>query len=250
MSDTNSFPPPVPPRLPGQPPEILGLPLGQGPEEQLPVSGIITAIESILRQPRRIFHQLRQEGQAGLIARLLLIAVVCSLVYGVVLGTFSRSDQLYIFWTAPVKVAMGLVISAMICLPSLYIFSCLSGSQARLMEVFGLLAGLLALTTILLIGFAPVAWVFSESTKSLPAIGALHLVFWLIATYFGLRFLTTGFRHLSANSGAGLKVWMVIFLLVALQMTTALRPLVGTSATFWPEEKKFFVNHWTECLAR
>ena len=145
---------------------------------------------------------------------------------------------------------MGLVISALICLPSLYIFSCLSGSQARLVEVFGLLAGLLALTTILLIGFAPVAWVFSESTKSLPAIGALHLIFWLIATCFGLRFLHTGFTHLSAHSGAGLKVWMLIFLLVAFQMTTALRPIIGTSSSFWPQEKKFFLSHWSECLAK
>jgi len=42
--------------------------------------------------------------------------------------------------------------------------------------------------TVLLIGFAPVAWLFSQSTESLLLMGALHLVFWLIATYFGLRF--------------------------------------------------------------
>src|SRR5256885_11130618 len=58
----------------------------------------------------------------------------------------------------------------------------------------------ISLTTVLLIGFAPVAWVFSESTKSLPAIGALHLIFWLIATYFGLRFLHAGFAHIDRKS--------------------------------------------------
>src|SRR2546423_12836433 len=187
MSDSNSFPPPVPPPVPIQTTELFRLPLGESPEDRVPVSGFIPAVESILRQPRRIFYQLRQDGQGTLIARLVVIAVVCSLIYGVVAGTFSRSDPLYQFWTAPVKIAMGLLVSALICLPSLYIFSCLSGSKARLVEVFGLLTGLLALTTILLIGFAPVAWVFSESTKSLPAIGALHLIFWLVATCFGLR---------------------------------------------------------------
>jgi hypothetical protein len=224
------------------------LPLGQNAEDRLPVSNFVTTVESILRQPRRLFYQLHQEGQAGLIARLFIIAVISALIYGVVIGTFSRGDQLYQFWTAPVKTALGLLISGLICLPSLYIFSCLSGSHARLVEVFGLLAGLLALTTILLIGFAPVAWVFSESTKSVPAIGALHLLFWAFATYFGLRFLQKGFAHLSACPGAGLRVWVLIFLLVALQMTTALRPIVGTSATFLPVEKKFFVNHWIESL--
>jgi hypothetical protein len=223
-------------------------PLGESSEDRVPVSSFITAIESILRQPRRIIYQLHQESQGSLIARLLIVACVCSLVYGLVAGTFSRAEPLYQFWTAPVKILAGLLVSGLICLPSLYIFSCLSGSQARLVEVSGLLAGLLALMTVLLIGFAPVAWVFSESTKSLPAISSLHLLFWLIATYFGLRFLFVGFRHLSASSSAGLKVWVGIFLLVALQMTTALRPILGTSATFLPTEKKFFVNHWSECL--
>ena len=123
---------------------------------------MLAAIECILRQPRRVMFQLRQPGAGRLIGGMLFVAVVCSLVYGVVVGTFSGGDQL---WTAPVKIAGGLLVSALICLPSLYIFACLSGSQARLVEIVGLVAGLLMLMTILLIGFAPVAWLFSQSTS-------------------------------------------------------------------------------------
>jgi hypothetical protein len=140
------------------------------------------------------------------------------------------------------------MISAGICLPSLYLFTCLSGSQARLIEVGGLLAGLLMLMTILLIGFAPVAWIFSQSTESLAWMGTLHLIFWFVATLFGVRFMKAGFSHANAKSHAGLNVWIVIFLLVALQMTTALRPILGKSDTFFPTEKKFFVGHWLDCL--
>jgi len=165
-------------------------------------------------------------------------------VFGIFIGWFSGGTQL---WAAPLKVATGLLISAAICLPSLYIFACLSGSTARLSEVVGLVAGLLLLMTILLIGFAPVAWLFSQSTESLILMGALHLVFWLIATYFGLRFLNAGFVLREDRSG-GLKVWMVIFLLVMVQMTTALRPLIGTADTLLPTEKRFFLGHWGECI--
>src|SRR6266478_5003313 len=172
MSDANSFPPPVPPQISLQPGGALSLPLGQIPEERVPVSGFSGAVESILRQPRRIIYQLFQPGQGSLIAKLLLIALVCSLVYGLVVGTFSKGDQL---WAAPVKIAAGLLISALICLPSLYIFTCLSGSHARLPEIFGLMCGLLLLMTMLLIGFAPVAWLFSESTNSITWMGVLHL---------------------------------------------------------------------------
>jgi hypothetical protein len=151
-------------------------------------------------------------------------------------------------WAAPVKVALGLLISAIICLPSLYIFTCLSGSHARLVEICGLVAGLLMLMTILLIGFAPVAWLFSTSTTSITWMGVLHLIFWLIATFFGLRFLETAFSHTRARSTAGLNTWIIIFVLVVVQMTTALRPIIGTDNHFLPTEKKFFLSHWGDNL--
>jgi hypothetical protein len=205
----------------------------------------IAAIEALLRQPLRLSFQLRQPGAGRLIAQMLLITIGCSLVYGVVTGTFSGGTQL---WAAPVKIAGGLLISAAICLPSLYIFTCLSGSRARFVEICGLMAGLLMLMTILLIGFAPVAWIFSQSTDSVTWMGGLHIVFWCVATAFGVRFLKQGFSRTEAKSQAGVNVWIIIFLLVALQMTTALRPIVGKSDTFFPAEKKFFIAHWVDCL--
>jgi hypothetical protein len=244
--------PQVPPMIPAAGSPLFPTdptPLGSNSIEREPVSGIIAAAEAVLRQPRRVLYQLKQPRAGGLIASLLLIALFCSLVYGVVAGTFSGGQQL---WAAPVKIGIGLFISAIICLPSLYVFSCLGGSQARLAEVFGLVSGLLALMTVLLIGFAPVAWVFSQSTKSVAAMGGLHLAFWLVATLFGVRFLNAGFRHFHSRSDTGLRVWVVIFLLVALQMTTALRPIIGKSDHFLPSaaDKQFFITHWMNCLGQ
>ncbi len=257
MNDNNPVPPLISPAESAQrladkiseplPPQWRGpLPLGDDPAEHVPIPHAFAAIESLLRQPRRLMFQLRQPGAGRLIAAMLFTTFFCSLVYGVVAGTFSGGPQL---WAAPVKIALGLLISATICLPSLYIFTCLSGSQARLTEVCGLLAGLLMLTTILLVGFAPVVWIFSQSTESLAWMGALHLIFWFVATLFGVRFLKAGFSHSSAKSHAGVNVWIIIFLLVAVQMTTALRPILGKADTFFPTEKKFFLGHWSDCLS-
>ena len=240
MNPTGLTPPPVPPTIPSAGPP----PLSAHPDEQAPIGSVIAAVEAILRQPRRVLYQLRQPGAGRVTLAMLGAAIMCSLVYGIVIGSFSGGTQL---WAAPVKVAFGLLLSAAICLPSLYIFACLSGSTARLSEVVGLVAGLLLLMTILLIGFAPVAWLFSQSTESLLLMGALHLFFWLIATYFGLRFLNAGFV-LREDRAGGLKVWMIIFLLVMVQMTTALRPLLGTADTLLPTEKRFFLSHWGECI--
>lgn len=245
MNTANPSSASVPPQLPASPLASGLAPLGENPGEREPITSPIGAVEAILRQPRRLMFQLRQPGSGSLVGGMLLVTVVCSLVYGLVVGTFSMGPQL---WGAPAKIAAGLIISALICLPSLYIFTCLSGSQARLAQMCGLLAGLLMLMSILLIGFAPVAWLFSQSTQSLAWMGTLHILFWLISTFFGLRFLQTGFSHSQARSKAGLYTWIIIFVLVALQMTTALRPILGKADTFLPTEKKFFVAHWAECL--
>ncbi len=239
MNESSPIPPQVPPPIYGP------RPLGDEPAERAVIPNVIAAIEAVLRQPRRVLFQLRQPGASKLIAAMLFVAIGCSLIYGVIVGSFSGGMQ---WWAAPVKISAGLLISALICLPSLYIFACLSGSQARLVEIVGLVVGLLMLMTILLIGFAPVAWLFSQSSDKLAWMGALHLIFWGIATIFGLRFLAAGFSHSKARSNAGRNTWAVIFILVVLQMTTALRPIVGSADTLMPTEKKFFLSHWGDSM--
>jgi hypothetical protein len=238
----------IPPANPGNtPPPLLNPrtpPPGADPAEQAPIRGVVAAIEAVLREPRRVMFNLRQPGGGAVVGALLAIAVFCGGIYGFVAGTFSGGTQL---WAAPVKIAGGLLASALICLPSLFIFATLGGTTARLREVLGILAGKLALTTILLIGFAPVAWVFSQSTDSIVWMGLLHLGFWAIAALFGVRFLHAAFQHVT-RSTLGITLWTLIYLLVALQMTTALRPILGTADTFFPTEKKFFLAHWFSVL--
>jgi hypothetical protein len=246
MNNIDTVSPGIPPQIPaGTSYSSALLPLGENPSEREVIPNVVAATEAILRQPRRVMYQLRQPGAGRLILAMILVAILCSIIYGVVVGSFSLGVQL---WAAPVKITCGLLFVAVICLPSLYIFTCLSGSQARLAEICGLVAGLLMLMTILLIGFAPVAWLFSQSTESVAWMGALHLIFAFVAAFFGLRFLQNGFSHSKARSSAGLNIWIVVFLLVILQMTTALRPIVGKADTLLPTKKEFFLTHWGECL--
>ena len=49
-------------------------------------------------------------------------------------------------------------------------------------------------------------------------------------------------------AAAGLE-HLVIFVLVLLQITEALRPILGTSDDLLPKEKKFFLSHWVESVS-
>ncbi|MBI4025145.1 MAG: hypothetical protein HY360_09200 [Verrucomicrobia bacterium] len=238
----------IPPRLPSETPPPL-----TSDDYKLMEDGVtlLPALESLLKHPKRVIFQLNRSGPRPLVVSLLGIVLLCTLVYGIVVGTFSGGQQL---WAAALKVAGGTLLSAFICLPSLYIFACLNDLDVKPSAVCGLFFAAIALSSVLLIGFAPVAWIFSQSTHSVAFMGALHLVFWIIGTYFGLAFLykglawfKTGLPGATANL-EHLRMWGFIFILVCLQMTTTLRPIVGTAEHFMPAEKKFFLAHWADCL--
>jgi hypothetical protein len=106
---------------------------------------------------------------------------------------FSGGPQL---WVAPVKIIGGALLTAAICLPSLYVLACLGGANdtLRLGPLAGLLLATIALNATLLVSFAPIAWVFSQSTDSIAFISCLHLVLWSVGFYFGLRLVVIGAR--------------------------------------------------------
>src|SRR5258708_16598951 len=124
MNDATPTPPPLPVQSPLAA-SLSGTPIPSFERNSgghAPIIGFAAAIEAILREPNRVWFQLRQPHSGRLIAAMLVVTVACALIYGFVVGTFSRGTQ---FWAAPVKVTAGLLLAALTCLPSLYGFACL-----------------------------------------------------------------------------------------------------------------------------
>ena len=181
-----------------------------------------------------------------MIINLGLIVLGCLAVFGAIVGSFSGGMQT---WAASLKVVLGVVASGLITLPSLDIFGCLNGLDLSLRNAAGLMLTSMALMGLLLIGFAPVAWIFSQSTDSLGFMGFLALVFWLISLTFGLNLIFRSATAMGITNKVHLRMWAIIFVVVTLQMSTKLRPIIGPQTeTFLQEEKKFFLVHWKENL--
>lgn len=232
---------PEPPELPdkGKPSEIEYEAMKDPPN-------LGNTIDSLLKSPGHLLFEW-QEGRGRAVAGNLAIIVAASfLLFGFILGLFSGGTQL---WAAPAKLFLGITISALITLPSLYVFSCLGGLDMTIRKSAGLLLTGLALVGLVLLGLCPVAWIFSQSTDSIGFMGFLVLLFWITSLGFGIRLISRSARTFGSDHAGYLVLWAAIFVTVTLQMSTSLRPLIGPAEeTLLPQEKRFFLGHWIEVL--
>lgn len=219
--------------MPATQPPPLDAPLPEIPDMK-------SLFEALLRRPHALVARLA-DGNHGATGRFVIMAIVSFLLFGFVLGCFAKHEQL---WAAPAKISVGLLFSGVICFPSLYIFSTLAGARVSISQLAACLAGALALAGLLLLGFAPAVWIFAESTDSFGFMGSLAVGAWIIAVVFALRFLKSVIFATGGTQKGPLMIWSVVFLLVTLQMTTSLRPILGRSDVILTQEKKFFLQHW------
>lgn len=206
---------------------------------------LMPLVEALLKRPGELVNLVREGRGSRAISILFGLALACFLMYGAMMGGFSGHPQ---WLAAAVKVAVGMLLAALLCYPSLFIFACLSGADVRPGQAAALLVGSLALVSVLLLGFVPVAFIFTCSTNAVSFMGFIHLVIWLASFAIGTRFLRQGLKALSASRPGIIAVWCLVFLLTMVQMSTTLRPLVGTSPEFLRKEKKFFLVHWGETV--
>lgn len=202
--------------------------------------------ENLLKNPLKVVEGFQKESPRGFLFNILFINIICLLAYGVIVGSFSGGIQWYM---SPVKIIMGLILTIIFCYPSFYIFLCLGGVDIKPGNAFLLLLSSITVFSILMVGFVPVAWVFSESTTTLFFIGFFHILFWLVSTLFGMRVLVKTALSLKCKNILYPVFWILIFLITSLQMMTALRPIIGTSDSILPKEKMFFMYHWVKLLS-
>jgi len=215
------------------------------PMEEPP--SVWSVVSALLKQPGRVLHELLHGRARAVLGAMLLVALVALAVYGCVVGSLKGGPQL---WIAPAKILLGSAVAALICLPSLFVFLCMNGADAKMRHVAGLLLASVCLMTVLLVSLAPIAWVFSQSTSGVGFIATLHLVLWAVALWFGLRLLSNAAAKVWGPVSGRLGLWTCLYVVVCLQMMTALRPIIDETKTgsFLPQEKMFFLQHFGQTI--
>ena len=204
-------------------------------------------LDTLLKNPRHIAETLaRGEALAPGAFKLLAGGLVCHAVFGIAVGLFGG-------WSVAamdaVKIPLIALFSLLLCLPSLYVFSCVAGSPLSFSQAAFLGCACLAMTGFILVGLAPVAWLFAVSTASAAFMTMLVFLLWLAAIGFTARFLDQLRSLARFQRQAGIKLWLFILVLVSLQMTTTLRPLLApTKDGWWTGQKQFFLSHFGSTL--
>ena len=249
MMDTHSHIPtpplPVQPEVPPTPRTGLFPKFGEHFAPLPGKLGPLKIIEDLLKRPAGLVYEISREHRTSLVVGFAVIAMLCVTGYGFVVGTFSGGAQL---WAAPLKAVIGLLFGTAICFPSLYIFLCLQGGRHSIAETAALLAMGLALGGILLVGLAPIAWVFAQSTHAIAFMGIMHLLFVGIALFFGVGLLRRALQQLNGRELGALRIWVPIFVVVLCQVMTMIRPVIGPYDTPGVAEKLFFLAHWWHIL--
>ena len=189
---------------------------------------------------RSLDHLLRHPDDSETLNPIALLvgAVLCYVLYGVASGFFQGGTSIGL---AVMKVPLIIVGSLVLCIPSLYVFTALSGAEYSARSFVSALAGFCGVAGLLLVALMPVIWLFSVSTISLAFVVWLHVMVWVVTLVFAFRFLA----RTAPGANGTLSVWLVLLFIVSLQMTTYVRPVLWRRANepLFATEKKSFFGH-------
>ena len=175
---------------------------------------------------------LRGPWSARSLGDLVVLVLVFGLFYGAVMGSFGGifdDRALQVLYSA-LKVPMLLLITFLISLPSFFVLNTLLGLRQDFAQATGALISAQAGLTIILASLAPMTALWYASTPNYHTAVVFNGIMFAIASIGAQTILRRLYRPLIARNArhrALLRMWLIIYTFVAVQMAWVLRPFVG-----------------------
>jgi hypothetical protein len=164
--------------------------------------------------------------------RLLAMVALFGVFYGAVMGTFGgvRGERALQLLYSGLKVPLLLLITFGLSLPSFFVLNTLLGVRSDFAQALRALVATQAVLTIVLASLAPfTALWYASSGAYRPAI-LFNAAMFGVASFAAQGLLRRWYAPLIARNTrhrALLRVWLVIYAFVGVQMAWVLRPFVG-----------------------
>ena len=163
---------------------------------------------------------------------LLVSSTVFFGIYGAIIGSSSSPLQALI---SAVKLPALYLLTLIICFPTLYFFNVMFGSKRTFQQYLTLLMTAMAMISVLMFGFAPVALFFLLSTNDYNFFLLLNVIIMAITGGLGVKFFYEGMQYFSLEDTEGkelrlniLRFWLALYAFVGTQLGWTLRPFFGS----------------------
>jgi hypothetical protein len=192
----------------------------------------LAIIETVLRNRRQFFAEIREGAELGRKMRAMLISSAAFFaLYGAVMGS---THSLWQALSSAVKLPLLFLATLVVCSPTLYFFNLIFGSKQSLTQNFTVILTAITVTAVLLLSFAPIVLFFLLTTSQYQFFKLLNVGVFAIAGLVGVIFLGQGMRIVSAGGEEGararknvVRLWILIYAFVGSQMAWTLRPFIG-----------------------
>jgi hypothetical protein len=191
----------------------------------------LTQFEQILRGPTAAPTA---SGVGASLLRLMSCTLLCGALYGGTMGTFGGvfGDRGWQIVISAAKVPLLLLVTFGLSLPSFFILITLCGVRADFSAVVRALISSQAGLTIVLASLAPYTLLWYASSADYQWALLFNGLMFAIASLAGQVLLRIWYRPLLARRPQHrwlLRIWLVVYIFVGVQMAWILRPFVGDS---------------------
>jgi hypothetical protein len=166
------------------------------------------------------------------------------------------SHSLWQALSSSAKLPLLFLTTLVVCAPTLYFFNLQFGSNQSLSQNVALMLTTIAVTSVLLLSFAPVVTFFLLTTSQYQFFKLLNVGVFTISGIVGVTFLSYGMRIVSYGGGEGARgrrtvvwLWIVLYAFVGSQMAWTLRPFIGAPGLPFELFRQLGGNFYANILA-
>lgn len=189
-------------------------------------------VEKILRNRYEFFNEIREGiGLREKMRAMLISSITFFALYGAVMGS---THSLWQTLSSGVKLPILFLTTLFVCVPSLYFFSLLFGSNQSLSQNLTLILTAITVTAVLLLSLAPITLFFLLTTSQYQFFKLLNVAIFAVSGLMGVVFLYQGMKVVSQDEAEGastrrwvLIFWMFVYAFVGSQMAWTIRPFIG-----------------------
>ncbi|RKZ27679.1 actin-binding WH2 domain-containing protein, partial [bacterium] len=191
--------------------------------------------EKLLRDREKfyddIFSKNSEKFLGGTILKLLAVSIIFFGIYGIVMGLYNSPIQSL---SSAVKVPVLFLLSLLICYPAMFVFNILLGSKLNFKQSLAMILSAYALTSCVLVSFAPIVLFFMLIGSSYAFLRLLNVAIFAVSGLSGMAALNSGLKYacekhsIYPRQGVQVfKVWVIIFAFVGTQLAWNMRPFIG-----------------------